>query len=62
MREGLGDNVVLSRDVPYAFRQTWDKCSLLPEGVGDGLVVGEDDEVAPFQHMEEMLYGLIDGQ
>jgi hypothetical protein len=25
-------------------------------------VVGEDGEVARFQHMAEMLYGLVDGQ
>jgi hypothetical protein len=30
--------------------------------VGDGLVVGEDGEVARFQHMAEILYGLVDGQ
>jgi hypothetical protein len=34
---------------------------LLMEGVGDGLVVGED-KVEGFQHMAEMLYGLVDGQ
>jgi hypothetical protein len=32
------------------------------EGIGDGLVVSEDGEVARFQHMAEMLYGLEDGQ
>jgi hypothetical protein len=35
---------------------------ILLEGVGDGLVVGEDGEVASFQHMAEMLYGLADGK
>jgi hypothetical protein len=35
---------------------------LLLEGVGDGLVVGEDDEVSRFQHMVEMLYSFINGQ
>jgi hypothetical protein len=25
-------------------------------------VAGEDDEVARFQHVAEMLYGLVDGQ
>jgi hypothetical protein len=32
------------------------------EGIGDGLVVGEDEEVARFQHMAEMFYGLVYGQ
>jgi hypothetical protein len=35
---------------------------LLLEGVGDGLVVGVDDEAARFQHMTEMFYGLVYGQ
>jgi hypothetical protein len=35
---------------------------LLLEGVGDGLVVGEDGEVASFQQMAEILYGLVDGK
>jgi hypothetical protein len=34
----------------------------LLEGVGNGLVVSEDGEVARFQHIAEMLYGLVDGQ
>jgi hypothetical protein len=34
----------------------------LLEGVSDGLVVGEDDEVSRFQHTAEMLYGFVDGQ
>jgi hypothetical protein len=34
---------------------------LSPGRVSDGLV-GEDDKVAYFQHMAEMLYGLIDDQ
>jgi hypothetical protein len=32
------------------------------EGIGDGLVISEDDKVARFQHMSEMLYGHVDGQ
>jgi hypothetical protein len=32
------------------------------EGVRDGLVVGEDVEVARLQHMAEMLYAIVDGQ
>jgi hypothetical protein len=40
----------------------WAFVPLLLEGIGYGLVVGEDDEVAPFLIMAEMLYGLIDGQ
>jgi hypothetical protein len=35
---------------------------LLLEGIRDGLVVGEDDEVTCFQHMAEILYGFVDGQ
>jgi hypothetical protein len=35
---------------------------LFLEGVDYGLVVGEDDEAARFQHMVEMVYGLVDGQ
>jgi hypothetical protein len=31
------------------------------EGIGDRFVVSKD-EVVHFQHMSEMLYGLIDGQ
>jgi hypothetical protein len=31
---------------------------LLLEGVGDRLVVREDDEVAGFHHVSEMLHGL----
>jgi hypothetical protein len=31
------------------------------EGVDDGLMVGED-ELARFQHVAELLYGLVDGQ
>jgi hypothetical protein len=34
----------------------------LLEGVGDGIVVGEDGEMARFHHMAEMLYGFVDGQ
>jgi hypothetical protein len=40
----------------------WAFVALLLEGVRDGLVVSEDDEVARFQHMTEMFYGLVDGQ
>jgi hypothetical protein len=32
------------------------------EGVGDRFVVSEDDEVALFQYVTEMLYGLTDDQ
>jgi hypothetical protein len=35
---------------------------LLLKGVGNGLMVSEDDEVTRFQHMAEMLYGFVDGQ
>jgi hypothetical protein len=35
---------------------------LLLEGVGDGLVVGEDDELARFRHTAKMFYGLVDGK
>jgi hypothetical protein len=34
----------------------------LLEGVGDGLMVSEDDEVAHFQHVAVMLHGLVDSQ
>jgi hypothetical protein len=59
--------------MPYVCRKLSDKIKVIVllwrgfgpfmlEGVCDGLVVGEDDEVARFQHMAEMLYGLVDGQ
>jgi hypothetical protein len=32
----------------------------LLEGVGDGLVVGENGKVARFQHVAEVLYGFVD--
>jgi hypothetical protein len=35
---------------------------LLLEGVGDELMVSEDEEVAHFQHVMEMLHSLIDCQ
>jgi hypothetical protein len=35
---------------------------LLLEVIGDRLIVGEDDEMACFQHVAEMLYGLVYGQ
>jgi hypothetical protein len=34
----------------------------LLEGVGDGLVVGGNGEVARFQHMAEILYGIVGGE
>jgi hypothetical protein len=40
----------------------WTFAPLLLEGVDDGLIASEDDEVARFQHIAEMLYGLVDGQ
>jgi hypothetical protein len=30
------------------------------EGVGNGLVVGKDDEMSSFHHMAEMLYSIVD--
>jgi hypothetical protein len=53
--------------VNWATKSRWFNCRgehvpLLLEGVGDGFVVGEDDEVARFQHMAEMLYDLVDDQ
>jgi hypothetical protein len=35
---------------------------LLLEGVCDGLVIGENGEVTRFQHVVEMLHGLVDCQ
>jgi hypothetical protein len=32
------------------------------KALGNGLVVGEDGEVARFQHMAEMLYVFVDGK
>jgi hypothetical protein len=40
----------------------WDFPRKPLEGVGDRLMVDVDDEVARFQHMTEMLYGLVDDQ
>jgi hypothetical protein len=40
----------------------WASVPLLVEGVGDRLMVGEDDEVARFQHVIEMVYGLVNDQ
>jgi hypothetical protein len=39
-------------------RRTFDP--LLLEGVGYRLVVREDDELAGFQHVAEMLHGFVD--
>jgi hypothetical protein len=66
-RESVGDNVVLSRGVPYVSRKLgykvqmiklprWAFVPLLLEGVG------EDDAVARFQNVAEMFYGLVNGQ
>jgi hypothetical protein len=66
VREGVGDNVVLSRNVSDVGHELDDKVEvveltqgtfipLLLESVGDGLVVGEDGKVACFQHTTEML-------
>jgi hypothetical protein len=71
-REGVGNNVVLSRNVFDVCRELgnkvkvvelpwWAFVPLLLEGVGDGLLV-EDGEMARFQHMAEMLYGFVYGQ
>jgi hypothetical protein len=35
---------------------------LMLEAVRDGLLVGENDELTRFQHVSEMLHGLVDGQ
>jgi hypothetical protein len=52
----LGDIVYMIEFPLWAFDP------LLLEGVGDWLVRGEDDEVARFQHVAEMLYGFVHGQ
>jgi hypothetical protein len=52
----LGDKVKMVELPRRAF------VPLLLEDVGNGLVVGEDCEVVRFQHMAEMLYGLVYGQ
>jgi hypothetical protein len=72
-RESVGDNAVLCRDVLYVSGELGYEIEvvqllwrafipLLLEGVGDGLMVREDGEVELFQHVMEMLYGLIDSQ
>jgi hypothetical protein len=72
VRESIGDNVVLSRDVSDVGRVLCYKVKMielprrafvpfLPEGVGDRSMFCEDDEAAPFQHVVEMLDGLADG-
>jgi hypothetical protein len=62
-RENVCD-VVLSRGVSDVSREfSWEAfVPFLPEGVGDRFVVCEDAEVAHFQHVAEILYGLIDDQ
>lgn len=64
-QESIGDNIVLSRDVLYIGCELgykveiikllqWAFILLLLEGVGNGLVVGEDGEVAHFWHVMEV--------
>jgi hypothetical protein len=71
-REGVGDNVVLSGYVSDIGRELGYEVKmvnlpgrafvpLLLEGVSAGIMVRED-EVARFQHVAEMLHGLIDSQ
>jgi hypothetical protein len=70
---GVECKVVFARNMPYVYCEIGDKfymvelprrefIPLLLEGVDGGLVVGEDDEVARFQYMAEMFYGLVDDQ
>jgi hypothetical protein len=71
-RESVSD-VILSRDVSSVSRKLGfnvqiiklTRCEFAPfllAGVGYRLMVGKDDEVARFQHMAEMVYGLVDDQ
>jgi hypothetical protein len=71
--ENVGGNVVLSRDGSYigselGYEIEMDELPLstffplLLQSVGDGLIVGEYNEVARFQHVTEMRHGLADGQ
>jgi hypothetical protein len=71
--ESVGDNAVPPRNLSYVGGelgyeievvelQRREFVRLLLEGVGDGLMVSEDGEVARFQHVTEMLHGLVDSQ
>jgi hypothetical protein len=53
----------LSNEIQMAELPRWAFVPFLLEGVGDGLMVSEDeDEVARFQHVAEMLHGLVDSE
>jgi hypothetical protein len=71
-RDSVGD-VVWPRYMPYVPRELgyeidvvellrWASVLFLLEGVGDGFMVSEDDELARFQHVAEMLLALVDSQ
>jgi hypothetical protein len=54
--------------VNWAMKSRWLNCLgellalLCWKGVGDGLMVSEDGEVARFQHVAEMIHGPVDCQ
>jgi hypothetical protein len=53
----------LGYEIQVAELLRWAFVSLLLKGVGDGLMIREDDEVAAsFQHVSEMLHGFVDSQ